>query len=204
MTLELLAGLAFFSFVSAVTPGPNNLMVLTTSVNYGLQRAWPVVFGVCSGFTLMIALVGIGLIEVFAAYPFTYLALKSLSVCYLLFLAWKTATAAPPSSRSDDASSEARKPVTFWQAVLFQWVNPKAWVMALTAISAFTPPSHPLYSVFLVAIVFGLITLPSVGAWAVLGMQLRRWLGEPLKLRIFNYSIALLLVATIYPVVFTR
>ena len=202
MSIELLTGLAFFSFVSAITPGPNNLLVLITGLNFGLRRAWPVVLGVCCGFTIMIALVGIGLLEMFNAYPLTYLALKSLSVCYLLFLAWKTATAAPLAA--GDTARDKRKPVTFFQAVLLQWVNPKAWVMSLTAISAFTPPAHPLHSVFLTAFVFGMITLPCVSVWAVLGMQLRRWLSEPLKLRVFNISIALLLVATIYPVLFAQ
>ena len=201
MNAELLAGLAFFSFVSSITPGPNNLMVLVSGVNFGMRRTWPVVLGVCGGFTVMIALVGAGLIGVFNAYPLSYLVLKTLSICYLLFLAWKTATAAPPSG---DASQRGGKPVSFFQAAMFQWVNPKAWVMALTAISAFTPPSHSLFGVVLVAVIFGTITLPSVSAWAVLGVQLRRWLSDPVKLRVFNYTIAALLVATLYPVLFAQ
>lgn len=199
MSIELFTALAFFSFVSSVTPGPNNLMVLTASVNFGLRRALPAVLGVCGGFTLMIFLVGAGLVEIFRAYPLSYLILKSVSVVYLIFLAWKCATAAPPS----DAGGDGR-PVTFFQAALFQWVNPKAWAMALTAISAFTPPSQTLPDVLLVAVVFGGITLPAVSSWAVLGMQVRKWLSSRLKLRVFNYTVAALLVLAIYPIVFPQ
>lgn len=200
MTYELTTALAAFALVASITPGPNNLMVMASGANFGFRRTMPHWFGIIIGFFIMVVLVGMGLMRMFAAYPVTYLILKSASVAYLLFLAWKVATAAP---LNDDAPT-AGKPFTLLQAALFQWVNPKAWAMALSAISAYTPPSHPLSSVFVVAIVFMLANLPSQGAWILLGMQLRRFLDAPVKLRVFNVSMAVLLIASLYPILFTQ
>ena len=200
MPYELFIALATFSFVSAVTPGPNNLLVMTSAANFGLRRTLPAWSGVCGGFTLMIVLVGIGLMRLFTAFPVSYLLLKSASVIYLLFLSWKIATAAPPDSVEKNKTKGT--PLTFLQAALFQWVNPKAWAMALTAVSVYAPPSPALIDILLVAFVFGVVTVPSVGVWAMLGMQLGRLLATPLKLRIFNITTAVLLIASLYPILF--
>jgi threonine/homoserine/homoserine lactone efflux protein len=92
--------------------------------------------------------------------------------------------------------------MTFIQAALFQWVNPKAWTMALTAASAYVLPAQPVVSLLIVAGLFGAINLPSTSSWALMGAQMRRFLGDPVKLRIFNVTAALVLVATLYPIVF--
>jgi len=197
MTVELLTALAVFSFVSAVTPGPNNFMVLAAAANYGMRGAAPVVAGVCCGFALMMTLIGLGLIRLFTAFPVTYTALKTASIAYLLYLSWKIATAVLPGGDGGGG-----RPVGFLQAVLFQWVNPKAWVMALTAMSAYRQPSDSIASVFVVTLVFGAITVPSVLAWALLGTQVRRFLTDARRMRIFNVSVAVLLVGSLYPIVF--
>lgn len=196
MTAELLTALAVFSFVSAVTPGPNNFMVLAAAANHGLRGAAPVVAGVCCGFVFMMTLIGLGLIRLFTAFPVTYTVLKTASIAYLLYLSWKIATAVLPGGGGGG------RPVGFLQAVLFQWVNPKAWVMALTAMSAYRQPSDSIASVFVVALVFGAITVPSVAVWALLGTQVRRFLTDARRMRIFNVSVAVLLVGSLYPIVF--
>jgi threonine/homoserine/homoserine lactone efflux protein len=147
----------------------------------------------------MIVLVGAGLAQIFERFPVAHAALKIISVVYLLWLAWKIANAMPPEPTT---GSESARPMTFLQAALFQWVNPKAWTMALTAVSAYTLPAQPWTSLLVIAVVFGLINLPSVGSWALLGVQMRRFLEEPVKLRAFNITAALLLVASLYPTVF--
>lgn len=195
MSPELLAALAAFAFVSSITPGPNNLMLMASGANYGYTRTIPHMLGVALGFTLMVTLVGIGLMQVFDRYPITYDLLKVFSVLYLLYLAWRIATAAAPHG-----GEQARgRPFTFLQAAAFQWVNPKAWTMALTAISVYAP-SHSLYASVLVAAVFGAVNLPCINVWTVLGIQLRRLLNNPLRLRVFNIGMALLLVGSLYPV----
>lgn len=196
MTVELLTALAVFSFVSAVTPGPNNFMVLAAAANHGMRGAAPVVAGVCCGFVFMMTLIGLGLIRLFTAFPVAYTVLKTASIAYLLYLSWKIATAVLPGGGGGG------RPVGFLQAVLFQWVNPKAWVMALTAMSAYRQPSDSIASVFVVALVFGAITVPSVAAWALLGTQVRRFLTDARRMRIFNVSVAVLLVGSLYPIVF--
>ncbi|MGI9311204.1 MAG: LysE family translocator [bacterium] len=201
MNYELITALVAFSFVSSGTPGPNNLMLLASGANFGLRRTAPHLLGVVIGFTIMIMLVGIGLMQLFTAVPATYWILKTASIAYLLYLSWKIATAAPFGDHPEYAKIKP-KPFTFVQAALFQWVNPKAWTMALTAISAYTPPSHPWRSVFLVAIVFGSITLPSSGVWVVAGTQVRKVLDAPRKLRVFNLTMALLLIGSLYPILF--
>lgn len=206
MNPELITPLMMFSFVSSITPGPNNLMLMASGANYGLVRTLPHMLGVGAGFVLMLLIVGAGLSQVFERYPVSYLVLKAVSVAYLLYLAWKIATAAPvrlgrfagrPDLPGDDGLSGT--PLTFLQAVLFQWVNPKAWAMALTSMSVYNP-SHALAGVLLVAIVFGLINLPCVGTWTLLGQQIGRWLNSDARLRIFNWTMAVLLVSSLAPV----
>lgn len=199
MTQELLLALAGFAFVSSITPGPNNLMLMASGTNFGFARTIPHMLGVGIGFTLMIVLVGGGLAAVFERFPVAHTVLKYVSVAYLLWLAWKIATAPAPGAKGGpDAKA---RPMTFIEAALFQWVNPKAWTMALTAVSAYTVQSSPVVSLLVVAAVFGLINLPCTSSWALMGVQLRRFLDDPVKLRAFNVTAAVLLVASLWPVV---
>ena len=197
MTYELLTGLFAFAFVMSITPGPNNLMLLASGANFGLRATVPHMAGVSIGFVLMTVIVGGGLVQLFDAFPASYQVLKIVSLIYLAYLAWKIANAAPPKP-----GAAAGTPITFLQACAFQWVNPKAWAMSLTAISAYAP-DQTLQSIGLVAVVFGLVNLPSVGVWVVLGLQLARVLTNPARLRAFNITMAVLLLASLYPVLFS-
>jgi len=194
MTKDLILALAAFAFVSSITPGPNNLMLMASGANFGLRRTVPHMLGVGIGFGLMLVLVGLGLSGLFAAWPPAALILKVVSVTYLLWLAWKIANAAPPEDRA-----AAGKPMTFLQAAAFQWVNPKAWTMSLSAVTLYAP-GREVASVLMVALVFGLVNMPSVAIWASMGVQMRRFLKTPARLRRFNIAMALLLVASLYPV----
>ncbi|SLN20275.1 Cysteine/O-acetylserine efflux protein [Falsiruegeria litorea R37] len=196
MTHDLLLALVAFAFVSSITPGPNNLMLMASGANFGFRRTIPHMLGIGLGFTFMVLLVGAGLVQVFDAFPVSYQILKVASVAYLLYLAWKIANAAPVEGQEG-----AGTPMTFLQAAAFQWVNPKAWTMALTAITAYTP-SQDLGAVVIVALVFGAVNLPSVSTWTVLGQQMARILTNPRRLTLFNWTMALLLVASLYPVLF--
>ncbi len=199
MSYDIITALVAFAFVSSITPGPNNLMLMASGTNFGIRRTIPHMLGVGIGFTIMVVLVGIGLMQVFDRFPISYLILKTGSIGYLVYLSWKIATASPLNGADKNVDGDSR-PFTFLQAALFQWVNPKAWAMALTAISAYTPPAQPLYSVLLVALIFGIVNLPSVGAWVVIGTQLRRLLNDPLRLRVFNLGAAVLLLGSLFPV----
>ncbi|MFN3955378.1 MAG: LysE family translocator [Pararhodobacter sp.] len=194
MPPDLLAALAAFAFVSSITPGPNNLMLLASGVNFGFRRTIPHMLGIGIGFTVMVALVGVGLAGLFTAWPPARLALQVISVVYLLWLAWKIAHAAPPQ-----ASGAGGKPLSFLQAAAFQWVNPKAWSMALGAVALYAP-GQELSAVLWVAGVFGLINLPCVSSWTILGLTLRRALQDQRRLRAFNWTMAALLVASLWPV----
>jgi threonine/homoserine/homoserine lactone efflux protein len=194
MTYDLLLALITFAFVSSITPGPNNLMLMASGANFGFRRSIPHMLGIGLGFTFMVILVGLGLAAVFDQYPTSYTVLKIASVIYLLFLAWKIANAAP-SGRA----AESGTPMTFLQAAAFQWVNPKAWAMALTATTAYSPGRTP-EAILIVALVFGAVNLPSVSTWTVLGQQMARVLTNPRRLLVFNWTMATLLVASLYPV----
>jgi len=196
MPLDIFLALLSFAFVSSITPGPNNLMLLASGVNFGFRRTLPHMLGIGIGFTAMVALVGLGLAGVFLAWPPAQRVLQVVSVGYLLWLAWKIAHAAPPEAEP----SAGGKPFTFLQAAAFQWVNPKAWTMALGAISLYAP-GQELWAVLSVAGVFGLVNLPCVSSWALLGTQLRRFLAVPGRQRAFNRLMAALLVASLWPVV---
>ena len=195
MTYEIILGLVVFSLVSSITPGPNNLMLMASGANFGFRRTVPHMLGVALGFTLMVLLVGIGLVKVFDALPISYQILKVVSVAYLLYLAWKIATAAPAPGGAEAAGT----PFTFVQAALFQWVNPKAWTMALTAVSVYSP-SQSVAAMAFVAAVFGAVNLPCISLWTTLGQQLQNLLTSRLRLRAFNITMGLLLVTSLYPV----
>ena len=197
MTYDLLIAFALFAFVSSITPGPNNLMLMASGANFGFLRSIPHMLGIGIGFVVMVALVGLGLMRVFDLFPVMHSILKTLSIAYLLYLAWKIAHASTPDQGESDGT-----PMTFLQAALFQWVNPKAWTMALTAISVYAP-DRTMLSVALVAAVFGVINLPCVSSWTVLGQQMRRILTSPRRLTLFNWTMAALLVASLYPVLLT-
>jgi threonine/homoserine/homoserine lactone efflux protein len=132
MTVDLLIALTGFAFVTVITPGPNNLMLMTSGANFGFRRTVPHMLGIGLGFPTMVFLVGIGVMQVFDLWPLSYVILKIVSVAYLLYLAWKIANAAPPKK----AEAEGR-PLTFLQSAAFQWVNPKAWSMALSAVTLY-------------------------------------------------------------------
>ena len=173
MNIEFLPALALFAFVSSVTPGPNNLMLMASGANYGFARSVPHMLGIAIGFTLMIVLVGAGLVQLFDAWPLSYTILKVLSVAYMTWLAWKIARAAPAAKAQATGT-----PLTFVQAAAFQWVNPKAWAMALTALSVYATNAS-LTAFALVALVFGLVNLPSIALWTVMGQQMARFLTNP-------------------------
>ncbi len=198
MTLELLTAFLLFALVSSITPGPNNLMLMASGANYGVQRTVPHMLGVTLGFVLMLIIVGVGLMQLFERWPMTYTVLKVLSMLYLVYLAWLIANASAPETGETQG-----KPFTFIQAALFQWVNPKAWAMVLTAVSVYSP-TRALADVALIALLFGVMNFPSITLWVMLGRETRRWLSNPLRLRVFNVTMALLLVASLLPVLFGR
>ena len=194
MSFELITALTLFAFVSSITPGPNNLMLMASGANFGFRRSVPHMLGVSLGFTLMIVLVGAGLVQVFEIFPLSNTVLKVVSIIYLLYLAIKIATAAPI-----EKGKTAGTPMTFLQAALFQWVNPKAWTMAVSAVTVYTP-DNALTSIVIVALIFGAINLLSIGIWTFLGQQMARFLTNTRRMILFNWTMALLLVASLYPV----
>jgi threonine/homoserine/homoserine lactone efflux protein len=196
MTYDLILPLMMFALVSSITPGPNNLMPLASGANFGFRRSLPHMLGISLGFAFMVLLVGLGLAQVFELYPVLKLVLKVLAVVYMLYLAWKIANAAAPK-----AADETGKPFTFLQAAAFQWVNPKAWAMALTAVTVYAP-NQEFVVIAVVAAVFSAVNLPSVTFWAVLGQQAQRILTNQRRLRVFNITMAVLLVASLYSVLF--
>ncbi len=195
MNTETLLALAAFALVSSITPGPNNLMLMASGTNFGFRRTLPHMTGVTLGFMLMLLIVGAGLMQLFTAYPVSFQILRVVSVAYLIYLAWKIANAAPVGGAGAHASV---KPFSFIQAAAFQWVNPKAWIMALTATSVYTTDQQ-FDQVVVIAIVFGVVNLPCVSSWVAVGQQLRRLLSSRFRLRVFNIAMAVLLIASLLP-----
>ncbi|MGY4535187.1 threonine/homoserine/homoserine lactone efflux protein [Pseudomonas sp. TE3786] len=196
MSLDLLLAFVAFAFVTSVTPGPNNTMLLASGVNFGIRRTLPHMLGISCGLMSLVLAVGLGLGQLFKQVPMLYVLLRYVGAIYLLYLAWKIARSAPPEANS----AERGKPFGFFQAVAFQWINPKAWIMAIGAITTFAPQENFVVNVLLIAAVFALVNCPTMSVWTAAGSLLRNWLGNPRALRCFNISMALLLVASLYPI----
>lgn len=194
LTPELLAALALFAFVSSITPGPNNTMLMASGANFGFRASIPHMIGVSGGFLLLVVAVGLGLGGLFAAYQELHDVLAVAGGLYLLWLAWKIAT----SSGLGMGEAGAR-PQTFLQAAAFQWVNPKAWAMALGAVTAYAPRDGYVANILVVSVIFTAINLPCVASWTGFGVGLRRFLDRPAVLRAFNVGMALLLALSLLP-----
>jgi threonine/homoserine/homoserine lactone efflux protein len=195
MSAESIFAFALFALVSSITPGPNNTMMLASGVNFGFRRSVPHLLGICIGLALMVVLMGLGLGTLFTRWPMLYTFMRYTGGLYLLYLAWKIFRSAPMESANDAAS----KPMRFFGAAAFQWVNPKAWVMALTAVTTYLPADHSVPQLLFVAALFCTIGAPSVSVWALFGSRMRSYLRAPRRLRIFNAAMALALVASLYP-----
>jgi threonine/homoserine/homoserine lactone efflux protein len=194
MRADLIAALVVFAFVAAATPGPNNTMLMASGVNFGFRRSMPHILGVSLGFCVMVAVVGLGVGQLLARSPSVYTALKYASGAYMLWLAWKIATSGPIG----DAGGKAA-PLSFLGAAGFQWINPKGWAMAVTAVTTYAVSEQLVFSALFVAAVFGLVGFPTSIAWTLFGTVLKRILTNPLRLKLFNWTMAALLVASLWP-----
>ena len=194
MPLETFLALVLFAFTTSITPGPNNMMLFASGVNFGFIRTLPHMLGIGVGFLSLLLGVGFGLGAVLNTVPLVYTILKFAGGAYLVWVAWKIGT-----SRSLSDGKTGSKPMTFAGAAAFQWVNPKAWVMAVTAMATYTNTQYYLPTVLLVGFAFAIVNLPSVSTWAGFGSALRDWLSVPVRLKWFNITMAVLLVASLWP-----
>ena len=190
---DLLLPLLTFVVAMTITPGPNNIMITASGANFGFRRTIPHLMGIVIGFPVMTLAIGVGLGELFKTWPIVHTVLKYAGTAYLLYLAYRIATAA----RGGEAQSRGR-PLTFLEAAAFQWANPKGWMMAVGAISAYTTVGgNPFLESLIIAATFGVIAVPAVGVWAVFGVAVGRLLRSDRALRIFNLTMAALLVASL-------
>jgi threonine/homoserine/homoserine lactone efflux protein len=190
--------IASFPFLTSMgfTPGPNNILVASSGVNFGFRATIPHILGITLGFPIMMLVVGLGLAKIFIAVPLVHLAFKYISIAYLVYLSWRIATAAAMGSTRGTA-----KPLTFMQAAAFQWVNGKAWIIAVSAVTTYTVVNStlPLQICAIAAMAVG-ITLASASCWTLFGHFLRNHLNTDSRRRWFNYAMAGLLLLSIIPV----
>lgn len=195
--MEYLLSVMLFAISSSVTPGPNNIMVMSSGVNFGTRKSLPLLTGICVGFALMLVLVGLGFGQLFDRFPALHLIIKCIGTLYLLYLAWLIANAS-----GEVKANEQSQPLSFMNGLLFQWVNAKAWVVATGAIAAFTTVGAGFYSQNLtIATIFLIVSFPCVGVWLMFGAVLKRHLKQTKHRVRFNYAMSILLVISVVPVV---
>jgi threonine/homoserine/homoserine lactone efflux protein len=195
---EQLAALAVYAFVSSITPGPNNLMLLASGANFGFRPSIAHILGSATALTIKVGLIGFGLGQIVWRYPPIFTAIKVVGAAYILVLAWRLARAAP---LTEGGSTGQGRPLSFLAAAALQFANPKGWVIATGAVATYARADTFTASAVVIALVFGAVNLPSVSVWALFGTALRRFLEEPRLLRLFNRSMALLLAGSLWPLV---
>ena len=194
MTLDAFLTLFALAFASAWTPGPNNALLASSGVNFGLRQTVPHALGVGLGFPLMVFIVGLFLGEAFQASAFLREVLRYGGAAMLLWVAWKIATSGGLGS-----SAASARPFRFHEAAAFQWVNPKAWVMAISLTAQFVNPAHPVTTARMIAGVFVVVGLSSAFGWAALGNVLRRFLSQGRRMRVFDAVMgAMIAVGVVY------
>lgn len=211
MIYEQFLAASLFILVSSITPGPNNTMLMASGLNFGLRRSLAHLLGVQLGFAVLVLSVGLGLHTVVQQFPLLYDGMRIAGAAYMLWMAYQLAFVAhvAPSTpaQPEDAAPEhalsapppVGRPMGFWAAAAFQWVNPKAWVMGVTAMTTFLPPHAGLAQLLPLVLLFLLIGCPCSFFWVGFGQAMRAWLQSPTRLRWFNRTMALALVASLYP-----
>jgi threonine/homoserine/homoserine lactone efflux protein len=190
---DTIVPLAIFAFVGSFTPGPNNIMVTASGTAFGFARTVPHILGISFGFAVMVVAFGLGAGQLLQAYPAWHQWLRIVGALYLLYLAWRIARAGDPG-----AAESARRPLSFLEAALFQWVNPKAWTLALGVVVAFMAPGGSVALQLAVIVgVFSATNVVSLAAWCPFGMAIRRFLSSPRALRATNLAMAALLALSV-------
>ena len=189
-----------FAVSTSFTPGPNNLMLANSGARFGFVRSIPLQAGVVAGFALLNLFVGAGVGGLIAVLPAALKVMRIIGVLYFLYLAWRIATA-----EQVKAGETTTRPLTFLQATALQWINPKAWIMAVGAMTTYTTLAYDLrLQVLIITLVFAVVGVASTSAWSVFGQMIRRYLTTPRKRTAFNWSMAALLLLSIIPIVTER
>ena len=196
MTWSLLVSVAVFSFVTAVSPGPNNTFLLSSGANFGLKKSVPYLNGIMAGLTGMMVALGAGLGVIFSTLPAVYQVLKWVGFGYIVWLAFLIVKS---TSKSDTGEA---KYIGFWQATTFQFVNPKAWVVVASFMATMVPVGSGFAATAFICLFFLVFTYPGALLWAVAGQVLKDWLSNPMRRRVFNIASAILLVLSMVPVLF--
>ncbi len=197
MITESVVPLVGLAFVTSITPGPNNTMLLQSGGHYGLRATVPLMLGIAVGLTLVIGSVGMGLGNLLVRQPTVYLALRYACVAYMLYLVWRIGTA----GKIDASDHEGDRPVRFTEAMVFQWINPKVWLLALGAFTAYEVEGSVSDDVLLITATCTLINAPCVVAWAGFGAGVRDVLSTPRRVNAFNWTMAALLALSIIPLI---
>jgi threonine/homoserine/homoserine lactone efflux protein len=187
----MVAALFSFLLVSSITPGPNNIMLAISGVNFGLRRTLPQMLGISAGLLLIIIGIGLGLGTVFSHYPLVRQGLRAAGIAYTLWLSWKIATA------GSLGGGDMPHPLRFSAAFTFQWVNPKVWVMAVATAALYIRPGHTVADTALMTGLLVLINWPVMLLWAGFGVGLRDMLQIPGRIRVFNVVMGLALAASV-------
>jgi len=195
--LDISPNFILFAITAALTPGPNNIMIMASGLNYGIRASLPHFLGVSIGVPAVFLAIGYGLAYVFERYPVLHLIVKVIGTAYLLYLAWRIASSKPSS-----LDSEKSKPLSFMQAMMFQWVNPKAVIVGTSVFAAYTTLDQNInWQIFGIVLVMFIVTVISIGVWLVFGVALTHILTKPKHFRVFNVTMAALLVIAIWPII---
>ncbi len=199
MQPEQLLPLIGFIIAMVATPGPNNLMLMAAGANFGFRRSLPHLLGISVGCQILLLAIALGLGQLFETYPQVVTVLRAAGSLFLLYMAWQLLRPAAGLGQSGAAVAKEVKPLTFWQAALFQWINPKAWMMTITAIATFANPAQFVISTLVIGLLFLVLGFPLISAWNVGGAALKHWLQQGRRLVRFNRVMAVLLIGSLYP-----
>ncbi len=199
MQPEQLLPLIGFIIAMVATPGPNNLMLMAAGANFGFRRSLPHLLGISVGCQILLLAIALGLGQLFETYPQVVTVLRAAGSLFLLYMAWQLLRPAAGLGQSGAAVAKEVRPLTFWQAALFQWINPKAWMMTITAVATFANPAQFVVSTLIIGMLFLVLGFPLISAWNVGGAALKHWLQQGRRLVRFNRVMAVLLIGSLYP-----
>ncbi len=199
MQPEQLLPLIGFIIAMVATPGPNNLMLMAAGANFGFRRSLPHLLGISAGCQILLLAIALGLGKLFETYPQVVTVLRAAGSLFLLYMAWQLLRPAAGLGQSGAAVAKEVRPLTFWQAALFQWINPKAWMMTITAVATFANPAQFVVSTLIIGMLFLVLGFPLISAWNVGGAALKHWLQQGRRLVRFNRVMAVLLIGSLYP-----